>query len=381
MMRFIQFGVAMKRLVLTRSFVFTLLLLPVLLIALAAAFRAPQGEARVYAAVTAEDAADMDYLRELADSEDAFILVSDRAELEAAVSDGSCDCGFVIRSGFSEALERVNLKKTVTVVTTERSVSAPVLGHLLTTRLMDKLVPKQGARLLEREGGTGLSRDELERLTSEEYYVRIEAATGLDFVFQTVEGREIPRDKSLYSAVVPALAAVLLCAFAFLSLRLLSIDGMAEISVRITGRRAFSTVLLPTAAAYITCTAASAFGGLAAAELIYPTGLDRPRLFLSVGVYILTLMGAVLLISAVLRKTAAVTSLLPFVLTAAFVVCPVFMDVTAQYPAVKPFCRLIPPYWLFDMQQGGGACIAVYACCAAVSAALGLAIRFFGSRE
>ena len=376
MMWFIQLKVALKRLVLTRSFVFTLLLLPIILAGAAAAFGSSESEAKVYAAVTAEDASDMRFAEEISSGEDAFLLAADRAELETLVSSGECDCGFVIKSGFSEALEDVNLRRTITVVTTERSVSAPVLGHLLTTKLMDRLVPKQGARLLERDGGTELSEEELEVLVTEEYLIRSAEATGLDFVFRTVEGREIPEDKSLYAAVVLGLTATLLCAFAFLSLRLLSIEGLTEISVRITGAKAYSTVLLPTTAAYLLCTAVSAFSGLAAAELIYPTGLDRGRLFLSAGIYILSLMGAVLMISAMLRRTSTVTALLPFILTAAFVVCPVFIDLTAQYPAVKPFCRLIPPYWLFDMQEN----IAVYAAFSCVSISAGLIIRFLRSR-
>ena len=67
--------------------------------------------------------------------------------------------------------------------------------------------------------------------------------------------------------------------------------------------------------------------------------------------YALLCAGAALLLSAVFPHRGAPTAAMPVTVLSAFALCPIFVDVTTYYPALRPVARLLPTYWYLSAIQ------------------------------
>ena len=154
------FFLSLKRLVFSKGFILSLLILPMILIITSVGFKNSENKTIAKAGIFFETSDDIIYFEKLIEN-DNFIIVNSYEELEKSVANGKLDCGFKISKDFGELLEKVKLDESIEVITTERSEMAPFFTQEITAYTADVSVPYISAKMLDTSGETNLSYDEI----------------------------------------------------------------------------------------------------------------------------------------------------------------------------------------------------------------------------
>ena len=150
------FFLSLKRLVFSKGFILSLLILPVILIITAIGFKNSENKTIAKAGIFFETPGDIIYFEKLLES-DNFVSINSYEELETSVANGKLDCGLKISKNFGNLLEKVKLDESIEVITTERSEMAPFFTQEITAYTADVSVPYISAKMLDTSGETNFS--------------------------------------------------------------------------------------------------------------------------------------------------------------------------------------------------------------------------------
>ncbi|MBR3921423.1 MAG: hypothetical protein IKJ47_05760, partial [Oscillospiraceae bacterium] len=112
----ITFFLSLKRLVFSKGFILSLLILPVILIITSVGFKNSENKTVAKAGIFFETSDDIVFFEKLLES-DNFIVVNFHEELENSVANGKFDCGFKISKDFDRLLKEVKLDESIEVIT------------------------------------------------------------------------------------------------------------------------------------------------------------------------------------------------------------------------------------------------------------------------
>lgn len=260
--------------------------------------------------------------------EKGYLRYADRDSLSAAVSDGTLDCGAVLLHGLGAGIEKNQLSNTVLVYYGPMSFLTELYEAQISAVLFRMTAPLrtvQSALL----AGEKLERSEIaERLQVYEDEGRL-----FTFREEVADGEPMPENRygpRLSSAV----AAMLLFTALTVELRRI-VQKSRRLAVCIGDRAAARTVLLP----QLTITVLLSF--LAAA---IPLCWVDSSVLAGLAAFCLCLAALALLLSALPQSILCV--LLPSVLIGTLALYPIYLDLCARNPALKPLRLLLPPCWL-----------------------------------
>lgn len=360
-----SFFFALKRIFVSRSSVIVLVLIPIILVAVAVANEYTSDETVTNVGIYFENEDEHFYLDKFLEENPEIVELASEEELNIQVSSGKLDCGFIVRDGITEQLEKGYLEKCIGVVTTERTTLAPIYTHKITSNLLKTLVPYVCTKLLAKNTDFETDYDKLYDMVYEKYTTSV-SEEGVAFEYRQIDGKPaIKAESTLYSSIVKGILAIMLTAFSISSAGLIS--SLGAISERITPKKTLGFVIAPFSAVYMLCAFVSSGVGIFLADRISPLGIDAWRFALYILMYLCALLGVSLIVS-VFKASAAVSAALPLIMTVTIVICPVFTDLRTAYPALDKVFTAFPPCWLFGLFENS----TMYAVLSAALLAVGI---------
>lgn len=343
------FFLSLKRLIFSKGFIFSLLILPILLCGVALGFKLSDDKSISKACIYFEDP-DIAVFFENLINEGNFETVSSYSELEDTVSNGIYDCGFKISPDFENMLTNVRLDGSIEVISTERSEMVPFFTQEITVYIADISVPYISAKILNSSGETGLSYDELLNETTEKYLVSIKEESVL-FEYKYISGKKTETENTLYLSVIKGLVAIILLVFCILSAEEISSESIKSVSKRLSPKSSVMNIFLPYSLSYTVCAILSSVVGVIIANDILPFGINIFEFILYIVIYTLLLLGISLILSALSINNSILNALIAPLITVSAVMCPIFNDIRNQNIFLKIISFICPPCYLFGYSE------------------------------
>ena len=343
------FFLSLKRLVFSKGFILSLLILPVILIITSIGFKNSENKTIAKAGIYFETPDDIIYFEKLIESNN-FVLVNSYEELETSVANGKFDCGFKISKDFGELLEKVKLDESIEVITTERSEMAPFFTQEITAFTADISVPYISAKMLDTSGETNLSYDEI----LEEIKVKYEESLleeSVIFEFKEVSGKSAENSDSLYTPVVKGLIAIILFVFSLVSVERISDKTVKSVSERINSKNSALHIYIPFGISFTLCVMTSSGLGIFISDIIMPIDVNIAEFMLHILIYSILLLGISFLISSFVRDISIVNALIAPIATVSAIICPIFTDIRNINIFLKGISFICPPCYLFGYKE------------------------------
>lgn len=343
------FLLSLKRLVFSKGFVLSLLILPFILIFTAVGFKNSENQTIAKAGIFFENPDDISYFEKLLENEN-FIVVNSYEELETSVSDGTFDCGFKITEDFEKLLKKVKLDESIEVITTERSEMSPFFAQEITSYTADISVPYISAKILDTSGETNLSYDEILKETKEKYELSLIEECVI-FEYREISGKPLDNAGSLYTPVIKGLIAIMLFIFSLISIECISDETVKSISQRINNKKAILNIYIPFGISFTLCILVSSGIGIFIADMITPIDIIISEFLLHIFIYSLMLLGISFIISSFVSNTNIINALIAPIATVSAIICPVFTDLRNINAFFKLISFICPPCYLFGYSE------------------------------
>ncbi|MGN0689459.1 MAG: ABC transporter permease [Oscillospiraceae bacterium] len=343
------FFLSLKRLIFSKGFIFSLLILPILLCGVSLGFKLSDDKSISKACIYFEDPDTAVFFENLI-NEGNFESVSSYSELEDTVSSGKYDCGFKISPDFENMLTNVRLDGSIEVISTERSEMVPFFTQEITVYTADISVPYISAKILNSSGETSLSYDELLNETTEKYLVSIKEESVL-FEYKYISGKKTETENTLYLSVIKGLVAIILLVFCILSTEEISSESVKSVSKRLSPKSSVMNIFLPYSLSYTVCAVLSSVVGIIIANAILPFGINIFEFILYIVIYTLLLLGISLILSALSINNSILNALIAPLITVSAVLCPIFNDIRNQNTILKIISFICPPCYLFGYSE------------------------------
>lgn len=345
----ITFFLSLKRLVFSKGFILSLLILPVILIITSVGFKNSENKTVAKAGIFFETSDDIVFFEKLLES-DNFIAINSYEELENSVANGKLDCGFKISKDFDRLLKEVKLDESIEVITTERSEMAPFFAQEITAFIADISVPYISARMLDTSGETNLSYDELLEEIKEKYKISLSEESVI-FEFKEISGKSAENTGSLYTPVIKGLIAIILFIFSLVSVEQISDKTVKSISERINSKNSALYIYIPFGISFTLCILISAGTGIFISDTIMPIDINIAEFMLHIFIYSLLLLGISFMISAFIRDTSVINAFIAPIATVSAIICPIFTDIRNINIFFKGLSFICPPCYLFGYEE------------------------------
>ncbi|MBQ8727353.1 MAG: hypothetical protein IJY83_02530 [Oscillospiraceae bacterium] len=343
------FFLSLKRLVFSKGFILSLLILPMILIITSVGFKNSENKTIAKAGIFFETSDDIIYFEKLIEN-DNFIIVNSYEELEKSVANGKLDCGFKISKDFGELLEKVKLDESIEVITTERSEMAPFFTQEITAYTADVSVPYISAKMLDTSGETNLSYDEILKDVKIKYEKSISEESVI-FEFKEISGKSVESEGSLYTPVIKGLIAIILFVFSLVSVEQISDKTVISVSERINNKNSELHIYIPFGISFTLCILISSGIGIFISDMIMPMNINIAELILHIFVYSILLLGISFLISSFVRNISIINALIAPILTVSAIICPIFTDIRDTNVFFQGLFFICPPCYLFGYEE------------------------------
>lgn len=343
------FFLSLKRLVFSKGFVLSLLILPITIIITAVGFRYSENKTIAKAGIFFENPCDVIYFDKLIENEN-FITVNSYEELKVTVAEGKFDCGFKVSKDFEKLLEKVKLDESVEVITTERSEMAPFFTQEITAYIADISVPYISARILDTSGETKLSYDKILKETKEKYNKSL-LEESVIFEIKEISGKPTENTNSLYIPIIKGLFAIILFIFSLVSVECISDKTVKSISERITDKKTAVYVYIPFGISFTMSILISSIISIFVADMIMPLDMNIPLFILYITLYSTLLLGISFLIASFISDTSVINAMIAPIATVSAVICPIFADIRNINTFFKAISFTCPPCYLFAYEE------------------------------
>jgi len=343
------FFLSLKRLVFSKGFILSLLILPMILIITSVGFKNSENKTIAKAGIFFETSDDIIYFEKLIEN-DNFIIVNSYEELEKSVANGKLDCGFKISKDFGELLEKVKLDESIEVITTERSEMAPFFTQEITAYTADVSVPYISAKMLDTSGETNLSYDEILKDVKIKYEKSISEESVI-FEFKEISGKSVESEGSLYTPVIKGLIAIILFVFSLVSVEQISDKTVISVSERINNKNSELHIYIPFGISFTLCILISSGIGIFISDMIMPMNINIAELILHIFIYSILLLGISFLISSFVRNISIINALIAPILTVSAIICPIFTDIRDTNVFFQGLFFICPPCYLFGYEE------------------------------
>ncbi len=343
------FFLSLKRLVFSKGFILSLLILPMILIITSVGFKNSENKTIAKAGIFFETSDDIIYFKKLIEN-DNFIIVNSYEELEKSVANGKLDCGFKISKDFGGLLEKVKLDESIEVITTERSEMAPFFTQEITAYTADVSVPYISAKMLDTSGETNLSYDEILKDVKIKYEKSISEESVI-FEFKEISGKSVESEGSLYTPVIKGLIAIILFVFSLVSVEQISDKTVISVSERINNKNSELHIYIPFGISFTLCILISSGIGIFISDMIMPMNINIAELILHIFVYSILLLGISFLISSFVRNISIINALIAPILTVSAIICPIFTDIRDTNVFFQGLFFICPPCYLFGYEE------------------------------
>lgn len=343
------FFLSLKRLVFSKGFILSLLILPVILIITAIGFKNSENKTIAKAGIFFETPGDIIYFEKLLES-DNFVSINSYEELETSVANGKLDCGFKISKNFGNLLEKVKLDESIEVITTERSEMVPFFTQEITAYTADVSVPYISAKMLDTSGETNLSYDEILKEIKEKYKKSLSEESVI-FEFKEISGKPAENSDSLYTPVIKGLIAIILFIFSLVSVEHISDKNVKSVSERINNKNSVLHIYIPFGISFTLSILISSGTGVFISDIIMPININIAEFILHIFIYSLMLLGISFIIAVFIRNTSVINAIIAPVATISAIVCPIFTDIRNINIFFKGIYFICPPCYLFGYEE------------------------------
>ncbi len=336
--------VLLKRLVRQRAFWAAMLLTPLLAFALSRAATERAGGVSIGLLDSADPTAHAAVASLTTSAQTLrFIVYTDAETLRRDVTVGTLKAGYVFADDVAAAMTSVPSKSVVTRI----SGSGDLLSALVDEAVFAKLYAAVGGRIAADYIASVPSIADVEgakRAVAQSYADYIRTVPRV-FIMETVDGESVATHTSV-TFPVRGFAAVLLLLSALLVAYTANADAKRGLHLRLSPRMRYFTRTVCCALpplCLVPMLLLSVWAGGAWTAFLTELG--------AAAAYALLCAGAALLLSAVFPHRGAPTAAMPVTVLSAFALCPIFVDVTTYYPALRPVARLLPTYWYLSAIQ------------------------------
>ena len=343
------FFLSLKRLVFSKGFILSLLILPVILIITSVGFKNSENKTIAKSGIFFETSEDITHFKSLIETDD-FIVVNSYEELENSVANGKFDCGFKISKDFDRLLKEVKLDESIEVITTERSEMAPFFAQEITAYVADISVPYISAKMLDTSGETNLSYDELLEEIKEKYKISLSEESVI-FEFKEISGAPAENAGSLYTPVIKGLISIILFIFSLVSVGQISDKTVKSVSERINSKNSALHIYIPFGISFSLCILISSGTEILIADIIMTIDINIAEFIFNIIMYSLLLLGMSFLISSFIRDTSVINVLIAPLATVSAIICPIFTDIRSINIFFKGLSFICPPCYLFGYEE------------------------------
>ena len=263
-----------------------------------------------------------------------FLRFEDEAGLRAAVEKGELDCAAVLPQGMGEMLERGETGGLVLFLDSPSSFMPDIYKYHIAAAVF-----RQTAVNISAEAFEDSVVEKQDVLTA--YEAMFEEGYAFSFAVESEDGVSAVNIRK--TALVTGSAAIGLFLLLLSGASGLLDDEFRALRLRIGGRKSLLCVVLPgLALRLVLALVPVSLAAFAAGE-----GRLVPHLW----IFGLLMTDTALVLSAILPGRRSISLLLPLLLTAALALCPIFADISALLPVLKPLRWLLPPWWLWPAQE------------------------------
>lgn len=336
-------------------------------------------------------------LEDYSDDQVQFVRAESRAQLDEMVAARAWECGYAAAEDLDARIEEESFTRLFTRVVSTSTTTAELIDWVVAASLLDVCAPQLALNYLE--AGGGLTEDSLAAAKE-----GISAAFGgaqlmrLDTVTVNSGSGGGGRGSGGQNAIdTPALeeatpsagaalargaVALLLLLFAMLCAVLFAQDQTTGFFARLWPLASPAKLFLPSCAACMGLCGLAGGLGLGLAGLFYPAFFGPlPREAGLLLLYILCLGAFSLLCAAIFAGRGRLVTVLPFVMIAALLFSPVFVDLTAYIPGGDAITLLLPPAAYLKAAAGQRAAAAALAVSFGAYLAAGLGILLLRRRR
>ena len=298
-------------------------------------------------------------------------LLTDEETLYRNVAVSQWDCGLILSPEYEEMLEDADLDEAVTLVTGPGSTVYPLVRETVAAVLCEQVSPHIARRYLLGSG-----------ILSEEDIPSVEARLAeilpetqrVGIVLETLDGRTLSQsdlaEDGLMHTVRGSLA-ILLLVWAMYTIIDLSRWMETAAAQRMLAVRSRVELMLPR---LLSTLIIMFFAG--AAALVTAFGAEGLRSMAALVPYLAVLGAAALLLGGFRGAAVTVPVVIPVIVAACFVLCPVFVDVSLFVPQLKTVTGWIPvTLYLNACDADGGAVWTLWGMAAGLGAAAAVRSR------
>lgn len=267
-----------------------------------------------------------------------FYLCEDETAVREDVASRQAECGYVVEADLRGRLERDEA---------ERSIRVYCAPSTVLDGLADEVVSAALARLYDREIFINYIDEKGHadgRVDPGEVYDKwLDGGATFHFEYRYLDsgagaGQTEQPTEDLFP--IRGIAAVMLFLIGVYSMVILGLDEEKGVFLSLVARERY-TCRLAAATAPVALAAVSCLAALWAGGCITHWGKE----ILVMLVYILAVTAYGLLLKAILRSPRLIGCLIPLLLVASFIFCPVFLDIGRYFPALRAAGMLLPPWY------------------------------------
>ena len=335
--------------------IFITLLLPLFLILAIGAFSSDEAESTLVVGVVLEENSleserFFAALQELQAPPIAVVLVEDAQQLEELVAAKAVEVGYLVPGDFSKRLEEGNYKKLFTRLISPGTNMHMLSNTTMSAALLTLITDDVAARYLAQQDV--LSEEDFFALVATE---EISAAKfSADYDIATVRGgmqdlEQASSNEAAFRGILSLSAFLFFC----LSAVQLSQDARGGFFTRlapIVGNRRAALAGPITVLLLGGISMALSFG----AAVGFSAGLcaSLHTELLALLCYLLYLLALTYMLSVLLSEGNIIVMLLPFLLMASLILCPIFWDISQYVPGMRAVSALLPPVLYFRAVAG-----------------------------
>ena len=265
--------------------------------------------------------------------ENGFVELNDENSLRQGVGNGTYDCGAVIESGFGDSLQRGDTDGVVRFIYSPASFSPRLFQNHIVAAVYGEYAPYITADAL---ADTGIGRDEV----FASYDDLTEKGFLFSFLIEEADTVQIGGERSLTYTVFTA-SLLLFTVVMYSSCGLLS-EGVAG---RVGAGVDMRCVRIPCIIVRILCMIAASALSCTAFRLLGKTA--EAGLFLPMCEYGLLLTAFGIIAASVLVRSGRIQIFSFFIILISLLLCPLYFDVAAVFPAAGQMRTFLPTYWLW----------------------------------
>lgn len=263
-----------------------------------------------------------------------FLLFEDEAELRAAAEKGELDCAAVLPEGMGEMLGRGDTEGLIRFLESPSSFIPEIYKYQIAAAIFRQTAVDISAEAFE---GSGVEKQDV--LAA--YEDMFDEGYAFSFAVESEDG--VNAENIRKTTLVTGSSAILLFLLLVSGAGRLLDEEFNAMRLRVGGRKSLLCVALPG----LVLRLVFALVPVSLAALAAGEGQLVPHIW----IFGLLVTDVALILSAVSPGRRSLSILLPLLLTAALALCPIFADISALLPVLRPLRWLLPPWWLWPVQE------------------------------